>query len=94
MLLLLKRQDSDDSYELEIFEIGSLDLQGVEALHLAGLKIIAKIVQGLLYTWTDRLGTFLATFVVMKISKKDSNIICRSSKNITFSKIWRLLLKN
>ena len=45
--------------------------------------------QGLLYTWTSSLGTFFATFVIMKISKNDSNIICRSSKNITFRKIWR-----
>ena len=50
--------------------------------------------QGLLYTWTDSLGTFLVTFVIMKISKSDSNIICRSSKNITFSKILRVWLKN
>ena len=52
------------------------------------------IYQGLLYTWTSSLGTFFATFVMMKISKNDSNIICRSSKNITFPKIWRVWLKN
>ena len=53
-----------------------------------------SIHQGLLYTWTSSLGAFLPTFVTMKISKNDSNIICRSSKNITFLKIWRLWLKN
>ena len=50
--------------------------------------------QRLLHTWTDRLGAFFVTFVIMKISKNDSNTICRSSKNITFSKIWRVWLKN
>ena len=58
------------------------------------LAFIYTTNQGLLYTWTDSLGTFLVTFVIMKISKNDSNIICRSSKNITFSKIWRVWLKN
>ena len=50
--------------------------------------------QRLLHTWTSSLGTFFPTFVKMKISKDDSNIICRSSKNITFPKIWRVWLKN
>ena len=53
-----------------------------------------EISQGFLYTWTSSLGTFYATFVIIKISKKDSNIICRSSKNITFPKIWRVCVKN
>ena len=52
------------------------------------------LMQGLLYTWTDSLSTFFATFVLMKISKNNSNTICRSSKNITFPKIWRVWLKN
>ena len=47
-----------------------------------------------LHTWTSSLGTFFPTFVKMKISKDDSNIICRSSKNINFPKIWRVWLKN
>ena len=50
--------------------------------------------QGLLYTWTDSLGTFFATFVIIKISVNDTNTICRSSKSITFPKIWRVWLKN
>ena len=55
---------------------------------------ICTIRQGLLYTWTDSLGAFFATFVIMKISKNDRNMNCRSSKDITFSKIWRVWLKN
>ena len=50
--------------------------------------------QRLLHTWTDSLGTFFETFAKMKISKNDSNTICRSSKNIAFPKIWRMWLKN
>ena len=50
--------------------------------------------QRLLHTWTDSLDTFFETFAIMKISKNDSNIIWRSSKDITFPKIWRLWLKN
>ena len=51
--------------------------------------------QRLLHTWTDSLvGTFFQTFIVMKISKNDSNIIGRSSKNITFPKISRVWLIN
>ena len=50
--------------------------------------------QRLLHTWTDSLGTFFKTFAIMIFSKSDSNIIWRSSKNITFPKIWRVWLKN
>ena len=39
--------------------------------------------QGLLYTWTDSLGTVFATFIIMKISKNDDNTIYRSSKIFT-----------
>ena len=53
-----------------------------------------NISQRLLHTWTDSLGTFFQTLIIMKISKNDSNIICRSSKDITFFKIWREWLKN
>ena len=49
---------------------------------------------GLLYIWTDTLGTFFATFVIMKIYRNNSNTICTSSKNITSPKIWRMWLKN
>ena len=55
---------------------------------------ICTIRQGLLYTWTDSLGAFFATFVLMKISKNDRNMNCKSSKDFTFSKIWRVWLKN
>ena len=58
------------------------------------LKFEADVKQGLLYTWTDSLGTFFATFVIIKISVNDTNTICRSSKSITFPKIWRVWLKN
>ena len=51
-------------------------------------------IQRLLHTWTSRLGTFFPTFVKVKISKDDSDIICRSSRNITFPKMWRVWLKN
>ena len=56
--------------------------------------LLRTISQGLLYTWTDSLGTFFATFVIIKISVNDTNTICRSSKSITFPKIWRVWLKN
>ena len=55
---------------------------------------LRRATKGLLYTWTSSLGKFFPTFVMMKISKNDSNIICRSSKNTTFPKIWRVWLKN
>ena len=55
---------------------------------------LCALVQGLLYTWTDSLGTFFATFVIIKISVNTTNTICRSSKSITFPKIWRVWLKN
>ena len=54
----------------------------------------SNLIQGLLYTWADSLGTFFATFLVMKISKNGGNNIFTSSKNINFSKILRVWLKN
>ena len=45
---------------------------------------ITVLNQGLLYTWRDSIGTFFATFIIMKIFKNDTNTICRSSKSITF----------
>ena len=63
----------------------------VEGWHFSYLHW--TFIQGLLYTWTDSLGIFFATFVIMKIFKNSSNTICRPSKNITFPKIWRVWLK-
>ena len=55
---------------------------------------LSHLAQRLLHTWTDSLGTFFKTFAIMISSKSDSNIIWRSSKKITFPKIWRVWLKN
>ena len=70
-------------------------LGGFEHFYFRGSKITPpSLDQGLLYTWTDSLGTFFATFLIIKISVNDTNTICRSSKSITFPKIWRVWLKN
>ena len=65
----------------------SLQLLGTMVIRIPKGKRI-DLAQRLLHTWTDSLGTFFQTFIIMKISENDSNIICRSSK------LWRMWLKN
>ena len=84
---------SKDAYEIQIwFLINSLltleygvDMPILQIPGIFPADMCSNLIQGLLYTWADSLGTFFATFLVMKMSKNDSNIICRSSKKNLFS---------
>ena len=84
--------DTSPAKESAVLEVAVIFYS--EVLYWFHFLICSNLMQRLLHTWTDSLGTFFQTFIIMKISKNDSNIICRSSKNITFPKISRVWLKN
>ena len=53
-----------------------------------------NLLQGLLYIWTVQLLRYFGKFKPLEISKNDGNSICLTSKDIQFSKIIRVWLKN
>ena len=58
------------------------------------MRLLNEITQGWLKIWIWQLWPKFITFFLLWILINDTNIICLSSKNMQFSKIRRLWLKN